>query len=111
MSCYYFSACDKHKVRCDVASRLTGGGVCALGHSFMLGTFLVEHERCGVRIFNEYIDDDDPIWKYAEPYKNTPDPRDKDDEERANLIERAQTAEARARQLEKLYGTRNAASD
>lgn len=103
MSTYYFVVCDEHCVRCDAASRLAGGSVCGLGHSFMLPTFLVAHENCGVRLTSEH--EDGAVWDYDEPYKDAPDPADADREDRAGLLARAQDAESEVKRLRALYGS------
>lgn len=100
MSTYYYVVCDEHKQCCDAVSR-TVSGIRALGHSFMLGDFLVDHCGCGVRLTNEH---DETIAKYVEPYADAPDPHVEREEREAELLARALDAEAQLRKLKKLYG-------
>lgn len=100
MSTYFYVVCDKHKQSCDAAS-MGMGGIGALGHSFMLGRFCVDHCDCDIRVTNEH---EDSIMSYEQPHENKPDPKDEARAEHAKLLARAQDAEARVRQLEKLYG-------
>lgn len=101
MSIYYFLVCDKHRERCDAASTAAGG--CPLGHSQMIHAFIVRHGDClpHMRVVSEF---DDSAMQYKEPFADEPDPVDGGQQERMELLTRAQNAEAEVRKLRILYG-------
>lgn len=106
MSIYYYLVCDRCRQYNDAASLLMGGGVCALGQSFMLTQFIYDHRDCALRVASEYdtmFDRDE--CDYEEPYSEENDPMVEADYREAELRERAQKAEAECEKLRKLYGS------
>ena len=101
MSTYYYVVCDKHRQRCDAAS-WSLGGIGALGHSFMLGRFVVDHRNCTIRVTTEH---DHTALQYDNPHHNVLNPRDLRDKREAELLARAQNAETEVKKLRKLYGS------
>ncbi len=73
MSTYYYMICHQCRERCDLGSRLAGGGICQLGHSAHLAEFCIDHQLHVLQVTNEHALCEAPgesqVFDYKEPYK------------------------------------------